>query len=185
MGLGGVLLRRFYDFFNTMDGAKYAGGANGTEVYDYQAPVRTTVQINSFQHGLFNGPPIASPAVGNYYFSSIDNMFQRGLTLQAATEYFVVDLLTEVMGAHADMVAGVQGYLPGLHATAVGAPGGINANTGPLDAFGNPLFGFFTDWNVFAGGLVNGQFPTARSAAEFVRMFVSDHMPVVIGFNVV
>ncbi len=174
----------FYNGFAATVATNPAGGANGTAMYDNTAPIATTVQIQQFNNGLFNGPPILGANPNDYSFSSIDDMFRRGLTLHGGSDYFVWDLVTEVMAGHADIVLGIQAYAAGLNAIAAGAAGGVDAAEGPLDANGDALFGFFTDWNAFIADVNNGRFTTARSAAEFVRMFVSDHSPLVIDFDV-
>jgi hypothetical protein len=176
----------FFNAFAATRGPHPAGGANGTALYDYNGNLNTTVQLQQFNHGLFNGPPIAGVNVNDYYFAPIDNMFQRGLTLHGgANDYFAWNLVDEVMQGNANVVAGIQAYAAGLNAIAAAALGGVNAVTGPLNNAGNPIFGFFTDWNNFIADVNNGIFTTARSAAEFVRMFVSDHSPLVIDFDVV
>jgi hypothetical protein len=165
-----------------------AGGQNGTPCYDNTNPVATTVQLNQFVAGRFTGPPITSANNNNYTFSSIDDMFHRGITLHAPGRCYVWDLLQDVRGVNANIAAGIQAYFAGVNGIANGAAG-ISANTGPHDVNNIPLYKFFNsgvnDWNTFITDLNAGRFTTARGAAEFVRMFVSDHLPLVIEFDVV
>ena len=179
--------RFFYSFSNAFNatfaparnvpGGSPAGGAAGTPVSTQLAPIRTTVQLDQFVGGQFTGAPIMGGAVANYQFSTIDNLFHRALPTPGTIQ--VVDLLTDVMTVDPNIMAGIQAYFPAMLALNPGA----NAVTGPVNALGNPQFNFFTNWTNFLVDMNNGVFTTARSAAEFVRSFVSDHMPMVVAFD--
>jgi hypothetical protein len=69
------------------------------------------------------------------------------------------------------------------------ATGPINNNTGPLSGPGNQWYGLLSaailnDWVDFRTGINQGWMPDARSAALFYRTFISDHLPLMIDFDV-
>jgi len=76
---------------------------------------------------------------------------------------------------------------------------GVSATRGPLERmlvdrqWGlHPIFSNMTNWNLFLRGIRIGRFEGdhdtdtggARSAAEFIHDFVSDHLPLIIEFDV-
>lgn len=161
------------------------GGANATPIYDDNAPITTTIQIYAMGGGgLFNGPAINAANNNAYSFSAIDNMFERNT---AHTHFAIVDLMADVRGANVDTMAGIQAYAADMNFLDA-ANMGAHANTGPVDAAGNSIFTFFdagiaNDWATFLAGVNAGTFPNARSAAVFLRQFVSDHLPMMIEFT--
>lgn len=167
--------------------APYGGANSGGSVYNNAGPITTTIQINARNvAGIFIGPAIFTGNRQDYEFSAIDNMFYRGFMPATA---LVADMLSMLMGAggvNPNIQAGIQAYGPAmlvLH----GTNGGANANTGPVDAAGNSVFNCFDNygggvgtWLSFLVDVLAGQFTTARSAAVFCRMFVSDHRPLLV-----
>ncbi len=158
------------------------GVANGTPIYDGDNAVSTTIQIYEPINGLFNGDPINSPQNSAYEFSAIDNMFHRAC---APTYFGIVDVLSELQGVDSDIAAGIKAYatkLAGLDANRNTSP-----NSGPVRN-GEQVFSCFqaniaNDWKTFLQGVQAGKMKNARSAALFMRMFVSDHLPMMIRFT--
>lgn len=185
----GGFLRGFNALTPTPPLGQPYGGANASGSVAGAAGVPTTVQIKTRNGaGVFNGPPITGGAVANYKFSAIDNGFYRGFIPSYVN---VWDMVDEVMGPgggpmNAGIQAGIQGYMVHLFGLAI-ANGGSDPDTGPQNALGQPVFDFFGNyaggvgrWNDFFWDVCMGQFQTPRAAAVFYRMFVSDHLPILV-----
>lgn len=164
----------YYPFANNSD-----GGANCSYVYDDTNPVQTTVQLNTFQNGIFNGPPIAGANDDDYYFSPIDNIFFR---TTGNNQEWIYDLIGAVQAGGSLVGGPIQSYymyLQGLVANATAQGYGLTGGC-PNDSQGNPLFPNITNWANFVNDVNAGTFTSARRAAEFVRIFLSDHVPLVL-----
>lgn len=178
-----------YQSFHGAFAANNTAGANCLSIANPNNYIKTTVQLNQHQNGQFNGPPIVSANIDDYYALPIDDLFWRGLTLNPAANpsTYVFTVPEAVMNQGELTGAPVQGYFPWLQSlrnVSLAQGWGVDPNFGPRLANGNPAFSFMTNWNSFYQDLQNGDFTTARSAAEFAREFVSDHLPLVIDFAV-
>ena len=174
-------------------------GANCNALYDDVNFERTTVQVNSYVFGTPTGNPIESDDVDDYYHSSIDNLFYRGL---AGVNAFVPKLPELVMDAGDLTGPPLKKWKIHLEKFALDSMRqgwGVSATRGPLKRmlvdrqWGlHPIFSNMTNWNLFLRGIRIGRFEGnhdtdtggARSAAEFIHDFVSDHLPLIIEFDV-
>ena len=179
-----------YGSFHNPFGAAATAGANCTPLYDFgtSANYKTTVQLNHLVAGRFTGKAIESTSIADYYKKSIDEMFHRGLELTPNGENFYLwPVPAEVMANGSMVGAPVQVYANNLQSildTSVQSGWGVDPDYGPKDEAGDYIFPFLTDWTTFYAGVQAGTLTDARSAAEFVREFVSDHFPIVIDFQV-
>jgi hypothetical protein len=174
-------------------------GANCTATYDDQNFDRTTVQVNEYVFGTPTGNPIESDTIADYYHSSIDNLFYRGL---AGVRAFVPALPALVMDA-GDLTGAPlkiwKNHLERIAYDSVRNKWGVDPNKGPLKRMiikGKteylPIFSNMTNWSLFLRGIRIGRFEGdhdtdtggARSAAEFIHDFVSDHLPLIVEFDV-
>ncbi len=142
------------------------------------------------------GPPIQSNDLADYYRSTIDNVFHRGLTNGQA---WVCQLANDVLqggvftgntlrawGAHLDAVALRCG-----HVDPADGPWFYEWNRRKrrrVDAYSH-----MTDWTAFLAGIRRGYFrgnpatgrgAEAREAAVFIHDFVSDHLPLYVELDV-
>jgi hypothetical protein len=189
----------YVSYYNPLSSPKPENtGANCTATYDDQNFDRTTVQVNEYVYGTPTGTPIESNDIEDYYHSSIDNLFYRGLS---GVDAYVPALPELVMD---------DGYLTGrplklwkthlenIALNSVTKKWGVDPNRGPLKRmlvnrkWGNyPIFPNMTNWNLFLRGIRIGRFEGdhdtdtggARSAAEFIHDFVSDHLPLIVEFD--
>ncbi len=148
---------------------------------------RTTVQLKDMQNGRFNGPPRNGNLTTDYLSLRIDQLMSRGVQVNAANSR-VYPFLDRLMlpGAAAPYRAALRRYRTFFN-NMITQPGwGANAVWGPRRPSGLPQFGAqFTNWAAFYAdlGLQNPRFRTARSAAEFFHIFVSDHLPLILAFQ--
>jgi hypothetical protein len=152
----------------------------------FMAPVPTTVQLNAYDATTqrYSGAEIQSNNVNAYYLSSIDNLFYRNLANVAASR---PDLLTMLMDDVNLPFAGVIEQFDGPLQVAVNAALGLyhgNPFTG-YDANGDRIWTYpdIADFEDFREQVQGGVFTDARQAAEFLHIFVSDHLPLVITFQ--
>jgi hypothetical protein len=195
---GGDFNRTVYDPANLGSFAKFTapysnvirkpgdGGSNMIAANTYGD--RTTVQLNHANNGRFTGAPIESTDNLEYRFLPIDQLFFRNLRhVRGVTGIY--DMLSQLRYQttifrptlleyrdHLQQMLDDSNYLP-------------HRRTGPIDDFGRNEFSFFTNWASFWNDLRNPQlrnrpyFTTARSAAEFYRGFISDHLPITVAFD--
>jgi hypothetical protein len=150
----------------------------------------TTVQIRELENGRFNGPQITTNVNADYYYSPIDQLMFRGLAnVPAATGS--VNMMQLLQNApYSPFRASMAAYRLHFQTMINNSAWHADGTLGPLDGpVGLPVFGLrFTDWNNFYANLGrnNGtrRFTTARSAAELMHIFVSDHVPLVLTFNI-
>jgi hypothetical protein len=180
-----------YDAYTDAFGnaGQFAGGAGATRLVTYPNPAgydptdarnQSIVAINQGFNG--QGPPIYSANLTAFRTRAIDNIFYRGLANVAVVYGGVIDLLTAVSGGNAPAVppAALHAFLnlPLMLKLRYGV------NPGPTP----DLYARLSTFNDLFGGQigVSGSFlndTVARRAAEFVRLFVSDHLPVGIQFR--
>ncbi|NPC49622.1 hypothetical protein D7X99_37015 [Corallococcus sp. AB032C] len=147
----------------------------------------TTVKLTVF----IGGPPIAGGG-GPLTFrgAEFDNTFFRGIgadVVNPPPQGVIYDLVTAVMAGGALVGAPVTAFAPlvtAATAAAVAGPGGA-----PVTPAGNLIYPQITNWANFAAGIYGapgnpaGTFPDDRSAAEFVKLFISDHLPITFSFT--
>jgi hypothetical protein len=165
-----------YDSFYANFGNTGGDGANCNETYDNATAIPTTVQLNTWQAGTFTGPAIAGATPDDYYFSSIDNIFWRSTGADEAVVWGLIESCEAGGSMTGAPIQAYHGYLQGLVAAATLAGYGLTAGC-PNDSAGNPLFPNITNWANFLTDVFNGTFTSSRRAAEFVRIFLSDHLP--------
>jgi len=164
------------------------GGANG--LGGGAATTMAVANAGGDQHNLqnkslasltqgFTGPPLYSATLSDYRQSAIDNIFYRGMGGGAVSA--IRDLLVaSILGG--GMIGGpIQGCLatPGMQAAANAGRGFTLADMiDPVTSCNEIFLGAF-------GSLPNydAQDTWARRCAEFVHLFVSDHLPVTAQFN--
>jgi hypothetical protein len=145
---------------------------------------RTLVALKSGPFG--NGAAIVTPNHADYRKQAIDNVFYRGFTpaqapLPIPTSF---DLPVAVSGGFANIPAvEVQAFAvtaAGAAATALATPPGgppvvVPNMHSPIDTGAGLLLGTFA--------AASPATTSARLAAEFTRLFVSDHLPVEFQIN--
>ena len=163
------------------------GGSNLT--FDTLPGDDTTVQLQDFQNGRFNGNDITSNNNADYYWLPIDQLMYRNLTQVPASSGRINMLQLLQNQPYSPFRASMADFRQHFQ-TIINNSGWVPDPTiGPLHtALGIPVFGFrFTNWSSFYANLGRGagtrRFTTARSAAEFMHLFVSDHLPLLLTFN--
>jgi hypothetical protein len=184
-----------YAYFTDARGQEYDTGAFQETTPDPTAADedrRTTVQIVD---GPNHDHPIVSPNTNAYLSYKIDLGFNRQIAEITSAR---VDLLTEVIAnpnnAYNAAMTQVAAYMDHLVAGAVG-PNQRMTLTGPQqrkrDRDGNYIWsalvcgawgGTFTNWNAARNQYAAHNITTARRAAEFIHIFVSDHLPLISTF---
>jgi hypothetical protein len=184
-----------YDFYTTVLRQTWTGGADTRETplhTSADTDRRTTVRLLDNHHTT----PITGANTTDYLILSIDLVFTRpfggGATDPTAQRVNVLDDLL------ADAGGGVYGTtLQALHAQLTtfvstlpndGNHRMVNAGAGPekfeSGAWSPLICGSWgaatTNWNAFMNRLNFGRFISARRAAEYYHMFVSDHLPLVV-----
>ncbi len=160
---------------------------------------RTTVQVNSYQFGTPTGTPIESNDIEDYYHSSIDNLFYRGLTGVTAYVPMLPELVMDDGHLTGPPLKLWKTQLERFAYNSTRDGWGVSDTQGPLKRmlvnrrWGlHPLFPNMTNWKLFLRGIRIGRFEGnhdtgtggARSAAEFTHDFVSDHLPLIVEFDV-
>ena len=152
----------------------------------YSMASPSTVALNELNGNLNNGAQIPqTAALADYFFRSIDAIFYRTSGAQIPPIAGVWNLVTDVMAPPVPIgapgvlcgtpLATYFNYLIGLNN---GQPPTVPGDKGPEPAFPNIL-----NWDLLIAGLQSGRFSYARQAAEFVSIFLSDHLPVVLTLN--
>jgi len=172
-----------YQKFADAFAADVAGGAACAA----NVPVRQDAPLNNTVVSLnqwIGGPPIISAAINAYKTVEFDNIFWRGFTGTPIPERGrVYDLLTAVMPAGSLTGPPVSGFLPLLNAgmgvnTAV--PGAPYVGAQPsFTPEGKLIYPSILNFTAFHADVTAGQMSNARRAAEFVKLFISDHLPIV------
>jgi endonuclease/exonuclease/phosphatase family protein len=184
---GGYAYTTFTDPFAAAGGGGFGGGANATQLVRHPAGAaydptnvlnKSIVALNQGFTG--RGPPIFGTNFDNYRKRAIDNIFYRGLPNVGQLGDGVINLLDRVTGAGGGLPAGagvIQNFLnlPVVQRYQLGL--------GPIPRL-NSSISFWADLlgdqfhTLFFFGNDSGQ----RRAAEFLRLFISDHQPVGITF---
>lgn len=164
------------------------GGAACDVGLQPRGEARTTVQLNEQgPGGLFNGPRILSNQVEAYLHSTIDQIFHRIPAPINVAGCSVVELVQLVMNPPPAIRQAIQQFHPllmGAQVVAWNSGGWVDLNgPGPIGADGNPAYPLIHRWDEFIAGVAAGAFATARTAAEFIHIFISDHLPVAIRLN--
>jgi len=157
-------------------------------MYDDTNPVGTVVQTNTGFHN--SGPPILSGDPNNYYHAPIDEMFERipNVTRHLYRRLRIPELIVQGQALAGNPVTNFRRsitYAVNHHDAATGPIG----NGGPMRGPGNQYYPLLhatvqNDWADFRAGINQGYMPDARSAALFYRTFISDHLPLIIDFQV-
>lgn len=187
-----------YGYFVDARGTNYGAGAYQQEVPEHDEPAedrRTTVQIIT---GQDHDVPIISANTDDYLRYKIDLGFHRAIGEITAQR---IDLLTEVMNnphhAYDNALTQTAAYMDHLVAGVAGA--GANQRltvNGPQqrkrDSAGDLKWSYFitgswgstfTNWNASRNQYHAHNITDARKAAEYIHIFVSDHLPLVATFN--
>ncbi len=155
---------------------------------------RTTVQLNDYGTGYFNGAARTGNATADYLSMRIDQLMYRGLTARIGGTR-IYPFLDKLMLANGPFEAALNFYAPHFVGVINASGLAVNAVTGPQKPNPNahnpnapptvPIYRDLTNWNAFYADLQaqNPVFTTARSAAEFFHIFVSDHLPLTLSFK--
>jgi hypothetical protein len=186
-----------YRFFRPAFSANMNGGAFCDEVPIHTDPDddrRTTVQI---VEGAAHDQPIWSPLTTRYLSYKIDLLFfRRGSGVTAER----INLLDEVIGANwaaytpclqqtdallGALVAGIPGSPVPQRQTATGVETQKRRRVGRrwvlswVPVISGSWGGTFRNWNATRAQFGAGRITDARRAAEYIHIFVSDHLPLV------
>jgi hypothetical protein len=162
--------------------------SGGNLSFDSLAADATTVQIRTVQNGRFNGPPVEQPDNAAYRRLPIDQLMYR-LLPRVTPPSGVVDMLAMLRENPSPFAPSMADYFNHFN-TMMDLSGQMpDIDRGPRNVAGNPVFGDrFTDWIEFYSDLglpdISRRFHTARSAAEFMHIFVSDHLPLLLAFDI-
>ncbi|HEU5270932.1 MAG TPA: hypothetical protein VFU36_13490 [Jatrophihabitans sp.] len=186
-----------YGYFTAANGQTWDTGAaqQATPAPDAaDVDRRTTVQLLS---GRFHNQPIVSDDPNDYLRLNIDLGFNRAIQQIVSVR---VNLVSEIMqnpgDCYDEAMSGVAAYMLSLQ-RAVRRPAQQMAVTGPQrrgsrnrDGSYNwiPLIsgawgGTFRNWGDARTQYRRQRITTARCAAEFIHLFVSDHLPLISTFN--
>jgi hypothetical protein len=179
----GVYTKFTFQYLNTL-----TGGSNMNVANIFGEP--TTVQIRDRQFGAFTGPPVTTNRNEDYTALPIDNLFYRNLTTVSTAVTGRYNVLAELRRSTNILGPSLVAYRTHLQQLITASGMAPDREHGPLTAAGVPVFGLdFTDWASFWADLKRPGLPrrpyftTARSAAEFYHMFISDHFPIMIAFQ--
>ncbi|AKQ68349.1 hypothetical protein A176_005261 [Myxococcus hansupus] len=129
------------------------------------------------------GPPKPNGASWTYATAEFDNIFTRGIPgadIRVPPRGVIYDLITAVRPGGSLTGVPVTNFLPLVNARIANK---AMVNGRPVYLTGAPVYPQITNWANFYNGLTAGQFPNNRSAAEFITLFVSDHLPVTFRFD--
>jgi hypothetical protein len=135
------------------------------------------------------GPPIVSANPNDYYRAPIDEMFYRipHINMRHSFERLLIPELVRFGQPLAG--AAVANLWNSVAWAIINNGAGPIGNGGPGHAPGNQYYPLLNalvlnDWFNFGTGVHQGWMPNARSAALFYRTFISDHLPLLIDFDV-
>jgi len=185
-----------YGYFVDARGTNYGAGAFQQAVPAHDEPAadrRTTVQIITGQN---HDEPIVKPDTDDYLRYKIDLGFHRQINEITAQR---IDLLTEVIAnpnnAYDTALTQTAAYMNTVVAGLAGANQRMTV-TGPQQrkrqrdgsfVWSSMITGSwgstFTNWNAARNQYAAHNILTARRAAEYVHIFVSDHLPLIATFT--
>jgi hypothetical protein len=166
-------------FTNAYSNLTNSGNA-ATSVLDLTDPAKTTVQIRLPSHGHYSGASIETNNPDDYKFTSIDQAFYRNLVAHGAGIY---NFMEAIMENNTPYRASIRAYGPMFDRIIRQSGRRPDRDLGPEGPV-FPVYGVnFTNWTDFYRDVNRGRFTTARSAAEFLRIFISDHLPLVLPFQ--
>jgi hypothetical protein len=164
----------------------------------------TTVQLNvgrgAGQRPILPGPGEADNDPLRYRALAIDNLFSSFISDDSPPPVNVQRGILDLVSAVVDPAV-LGGAAPAPLGTLTGDNGPIplfydlidnvlvtHPHRGPggeplVAAGGRKVYPYIHNWNDFVTGMQEGAFPTLRSAAEFVHLFLSDHLPLLISFE--
>jgi hypothetical protein len=130
------------------------------------------------------GPPRPNGAASDFATAEFDNIFTRGIlpaNIQAPPRGAVYDLITAVQPGGSLTGVPVQNFLRLVRDAINGAD--LANGTPVYPGTQRPLYPQIVDWAAFYYDLTQGVFSTNRTAAEFITLFVSDHLPITFRFT--
>lgn len=179
----------FYVYFPMAQKKEYDGGANCLVAPDTAAASaarRTTVQILD----RLTRKPIIKDSVDDYLFSKIDfAFFSRKGGMTATRVNLVQDIMSSTI-SYISSISAVTDMLKDIYRKTRRSRGRqrIDPKLGPqmLGPKGwTPMIngaggGTFVDWDESLAQLESMNITKPRCAAEFIHLFVSDHLPLVV-----
>jgi hypothetical protein len=173
----------------------WSGGAHCAGLNTDKAWRQTTIALREpAANGKRTGPPIVTDNLADYYHRTIDNVFHRGFTNAFAYTLLIPNMLMQ----GGDLGALMQPWYQPLADISMNADG-VDDDWGPWmwvrvppRPFEQQIFPSMTKWKEFLAGVQQGYFTgdaktgigDARNASVFTHDFVSDHLPVVVEFDV-
>jgi hypothetical protein len=196
-----------YDAYRVYTASFNNGGADCEPWLDLTAKVtpQTSLELN-----ISYGSKIAivSNSISAYYADAIDNIFYRlgnGMaTVNTGPYAAVFDLLTAVMKNGALCEAAAPGVITAFYRNIIepllpsypdfddgsGTPANLSTKrrrtqgqTQLVFEVDSLMLGDIWKWRTFVLDVMKGTFTKPRTAAEFIKKFVSDHLPVTIRIN--
>lgn len=131
------------------------------------------------------GPPKPDGVPSSFVAAEFDNIFTRGVPLgniQAPPHGAIYDLITAVRPGGSLTGVPVTNFVPLVNAAIANATMVNNQPVGPAPAR-RAIYPQIVNWTNFYAGLTAGAFPDNRTAAEFITLFVSDHLPITFRFT--
>lgn len=130
------------------------------------------------------GPPRPDGPPASFTTAELDNLFTRGIpagSVQDPPQGALYDLITAVQPGGSLTGAPVTSFLGVVNPAIANA---VMRNGHPVNPITHrQIYPQIVDWATFYRGLHAGRFPDNRSAAEFITLFVSDHLPVTFRFT--
>ncbi|HEX2642298.1 MAG TPA: endonuclease/exonuclease/phosphatase family protein [Thermoanaerobaculia bacterium] len=149
-------------------------GAGCQQLNGAVAASRSSINLS---RGLFGrGGRILSANAADYRTFAIDHVFHKGfIGVGAVANGPVLDLISLVMQNDGPLSQSVRAFIPLFYPPPMLVPALPAA--APPPALAPPRA--VNNGADFLLGIRQGHFPNARSAAEFVKLLISDHLPVV------
>ena len=148
----------------------------------------TTVQTRELKNGFFSGDQITGTSNADYMMLPIDQFLYRGLS-QVMVSSGRYDFLSALRASPPRFAASLGEYYQHFQQMIAGSAWVPENDIGPLTGpVGLPVFGFrFNNWREFYTDVKRPRstrrFTSARSAAEFYHIFISDHLPLRLVIN--
>jgi hypothetical protein len=159
--------------------------ASGAGMTESAVPLSQSAPANNTALALsqwIGGPAKPEGAPSSFVTAEFDNVFTRGVlsgNVEDPPHDVLYDLITAVQPGGSLTGVPVTNFVPLVNA-AIGGSAMVGGR--PVNA-GKPIYPQIVNWANFYTGLNAGQFPDNRSAAEFITLFVSDHLPVTFRFT--
>jgi Endonuclease/Exonuclease/phosphatase family len=175
-----------YNSFTNNFSLAEAGGANCKALVPLGQDLSNNCTIVSVSYNPAMYIPIEENHLGAYLTAQLDNVFYRGFVAERPPMGSVPNLLMEVM--YGNLTGELVRSFLLIIDEAIKDAWMIDGKPQILDPKNpdrwKPVYPQILNWNDFYAGLERGSFSSARTAAEFIFHFISDHLPLVLKFTV-